>query len=351
MSFDAASFAIGRQSGGGGVTVEPLSVTENGTHAEEGVAYNPVTVNVPNSYTSADEGKAVRNGALAAQTAATKTGVGTYNTTYNNSVTFQLGALTNGAAAADIASGKTAYGADGSVITGTASVEPLYVTANGFFPLEAGKAYAPVGVDVPNTYTAADENKIVRNGQLMEQRTTTKTGVGTYDTTYFKQVKFQLGALATPAAAADIASGKTAYGADGNVITGTASGGGNPNYVETVTGTLANPWGSVTPATLQTAISGNNATALLTVDASAIGMGTAYLVATPFAQQAIAFQAVGSSGSSVADWAAVDVAYGTNGSLAYAWINRSGAALDATAYAQSITTTLTIIHHPLPSGS
>ena len=130
-----------------------------------------------------------------------------------------------------------------------------------------------------------------------------------------------------------------------------SGGGGNPNYVETVTGTLANPWGSVTPATLQTAISGNNATALLTVDASAIGMGAAYLVATPFAQQAIAFQAVGSSGSSVADWAAVDVAYGTNGTLTYAWINRSGAALDATAYAQSITTTLTIIHHPLPSGS
>ena len=122
MSFDAASFAIGRQSGGGGVTIEPLPVTANGTYtAEEGTAYTPVTVNVPNSYAAGDEGKAVRNGALAAQTAATKTGVGTYDTTYNNSVTFQLGALTNGAAAADIASGKTAYGADGRPITGTAS--------------------------------------------------------------------------------------------------------------------------------------------------------------------------------------------------------------------------------------
>ena len=114
--------AMNKNGGGSNITVEPLSVTENGTYtAEEGTAYSPVTVNVPNSYTSADEGKAVQNGALAAQTAATKTGVGTYNTTYNNSVTFQLGELATPAAAADIASGKTAYGADGSVITGTAS--------------------------------------------------------------------------------------------------------------------------------------------------------------------------------------------------------------------------------------
>lgn len=35
--------------GGGGVTVEALSVTENGTYSEEGKAYNPVTVNVAGS--------------------------------------------------------------------------------------------------------------------------------------------------------------------------------------------------------------------------------------------------------------------------------------------------------------
>ena len=47
MSFDAASFAIGRKSGGGGGTVEALSVTENGTYtAESGTAYSPVVVDV-----------------------------------------------------------------------------------------------------------------------------------------------------------------------------------------------------------------------------------------------------------------------------------------------------------------
>ncbi len=49
MSFDPISYAMGKQAGGGGggVTVEPLSVTENGTYtAPSGKAYSPVTVNV-----------------------------------------------------------------------------------------------------------------------------------------------------------------------------------------------------------------------------------------------------------------------------------------------------------------
>lgn len=49
MGFDPVSYAMGKQAGGGGggVTVEPLSVTENGEYtAPTGKAYNPVTVDV-----------------------------------------------------------------------------------------------------------------------------------------------------------------------------------------------------------------------------------------------------------------------------------------------------------------
>lgn len=51
MSFDPISYAMGRQAGGGGggVTVEPLAVTENGTYTAEGKAYSPVTVEVNNA--------------------------------------------------------------------------------------------------------------------------------------------------------------------------------------------------------------------------------------------------------------------------------------------------------------
>ena len=79
----------------GNVEVDPLTVSVNGTTtAPNGKAYNPVTVNVANSYTASDEGKVVSNGALVAQTAQTAhaeiTENGTYDITANNSVTVNV---------------------------------------------------------------------------------------------------------------------------------------------------------------------------------------------------------------------------------------------------------------------
>lgn len=61
MSFDPVSYLLGKQAGGGGggVTVEPLSVSENGTYtAPTGKAYSPVNVNV--SAPVVDESKPIR---------------------------------------------------------------------------------------------------------------------------------------------------------------------------------------------------------------------------------------------------------------------------------------------------
>lgn len=104
---------LGGGGGGSSVTVEPLSVTSNGTYSETGKAYSPVNVNVPtpsgstnisangtydvtqyasasvavpNSYTASDEGKVVSNGALVAQTSQTIDTNGTYDTTLKNQV-------------------------------------------------------------------------------------------------------------------------------------------------------------------------------------------------------------------------------------------------------------------------
>lgn len=75
--------------GGGKYVVDELTVTQNGTYTASGGvnAYNPVNVNVPNTYAAGDEGKVVSSGELVAQTARNITGAGTYDTTTNNSVT------------------------------------------------------------------------------------------------------------------------------------------------------------------------------------------------------------------------------------------------------------------------
>ena len=52
--------------------------------------YSSVSVNVPNSYTSSDEGKVVNNGSLVSQTSATYTTNNTYDTTLINSVTVDV---------------------------------------------------------------------------------------------------------------------------------------------------------------------------------------------------------------------------------------------------------------------
>lgn len=103
----------------GDVDIRSLNVTENGTYREEGKAYSPVTVNVPqpsgtkqisitqngtqtedvewyedaeltvnvpNTYTASDEGKVVSSGALVSQTSRTVSDNGTYDTTLNNQV-------------------------------------------------------------------------------------------------------------------------------------------------------------------------------------------------------------------------------------------------------------------------
>lgn len=68
------------------------------------------------------------------------------------------------------------------------AVEQLNVTVNGTYTAPAGKAYTPVVVNVPNTYTAGDEGKVVQSGALVAQSSTTVTANGEYNTTTYNSV-------------------------------------------------------------------------------------------------------------------------------------------------------------------
>ena len=74
--------------------LEALTVTQNGSYSPSTGknGFSGATVNVPNSYAAADEGKVVSSGALVAQTARASaiTSNGTYDTTANNSVTVNV---------------------------------------------------------------------------------------------------------------------------------------------------------------------------------------------------------------------------------------------------------------------
>lgn len=64
------------------------------------------------------------------------------------------------------------------------------ITANGEYDAEDDEAdgYSDVTVNVPNSYSASDEGKVVSNGALVAQTSTTVTQNGTVDTTLNDEV-------------------------------------------------------------------------------------------------------------------------------------------------------------------
>lgn len=138
------------------------NIVTNGTH--DTTENNQVVVNVPNSYGSSDEGKVVNNGALVSQSSRRIIGNGTYDTKLNKQVVV------------DVANAPTLKS---KTITANGSYNPADDDADG---------YSAVNVNVPNSYAAGDEGKVVSQGVLVAQSSATKTVNGTFDTTLNNQV-------------------------------------------------------------------------------------------------------------------------------------------------------------------
>lgn len=77
----------------------------------------------------------------------------------------------------------------GRALAGGGGSEPVLIsktiTSNGTYDASDDNAdgYKDVSVSVPNTYTEADEDKVVHNGELVAQTSDTVTVNGTVDTT------------------------------------------------------------------------------------------------------------------------------------------------------------------------
>ena len=71
---------------------------------------------------------------------------------------------------------------------GDVAVQALDVDKNGTYRAQSGKAYSPVNVNVPNSYAAEDEGKVVSDGELVAQTGATYTLNDTYDTTLIDSV-------------------------------------------------------------------------------------------------------------------------------------------------------------------
>ena len=155
------------------------TITANDTYDAEDddlSGYSSVTVNVPNSYTAGDEGKVVNNGALVAQTSDTVTQNGTVDTTLINSLTV------------NVSGGITPTGA-----------KQISITSNGTTTEDVTNyASAEITANVPNTYTAGDEGKVVSGGALVSQTSDTVTQNGTVDTTLINSLTVNVSGSSEP---------------------------------------------------------------------------------------------------------------------------------------------------------
>lgn len=125
-------------------------------------------------------------------------------------------------------------------------------------------------------------------------------------------------------------------------------GGSNPNRVEVIQGTLANPFGGINVSELFLALSNGNASAKILIDASVIGVENVPPVFITDNDE-VGFVVTGGYGASEVLYEAYIIIWGpVTGNCSMAVIYTGDVGSDILSYASLIPTTLTIYWHPMP---
>lgn len=197
------------------IPITPLETQVNGVFEKEDGGYNPVTVSIPPYSDPTHTKQITENGSYSFKDSPTGTGeqppslievavpnpaTGTKNITENgthNVKDYEYAAVDvppYGEGTTDIVTSEASdtYDVDGYKYAHVSvSMDELTVTKNGTYQPRYDQmiaGYNKVKVEVPNTFTSADEGKVVDDGTLVSQSSQQITQNGTYDTTLKNQV-------------------------------------------------------------------------------------------------------------------------------------------------------------------
>lgn len=145
----------------------------------------------------------------------------------------------------------------------------------------------------------------------------------------------------------DLVAGNIKKDVDILGVIGSYEGAGNPNTKQTVTGTLANPWGNIDIDALATALTNKNATAYIDIDASALSAGTISSKPSVSTEE----HNIYITGSNIEDnnVSAYNITWSPTGVLLIANMFMGGNVTSILSYKDNITTSLTVVWHPLGS--
>ena len=128
------------------------------------------------------------------------------------------------------------------------------------------------------------------------------------------------------------------------------SGGGNPNRVETYEGTVANLWNDIDRNELATALENHEVSIYLEIDASALNAGI--ITSRPFVDSTLG--TIYTNGGQVGPYVSLTSAYQiawdiTTGNVSHAYMHTNNNVIDISSYTDTLTTSMTIVWHPLPT--